>query len=149
MCVHVYVYVYLWGSFHNKNNVCYVSYASQMLRTQTRKDKTGQSNRSQYNKYIVRQGRVWLNWLAIKVEIGVPRGGLLGPVLWNIFVDDMSAGPTKFHVIRYPDNTPAFTQYKRGTTPSFKLQQLPSTNGAKTTTSQWTLKWRKRLWWIW
>ena len=41
------------------------------------------------------------------VEIGVPQGSLLGPVLWNLFVDNM---PDKSAtLIKYADDTTAYT----------------------------------------
>ena len=47
------------------------------------------------------------------VNIGVPQGSLLGPVLWNIYVDDMPAGYSR--AIKYADDTTTYTPVTRST----------------------------------
>ena len=42
------------------------------------------------------------------VDVGVPQGSLLGPVLWNIFVNDMPS--SNANVIKYADDTTAYTE---------------------------------------
>ena len=47
----------------------------------------------------------------IPVHSGVPQGPILGPLLFNLFVNDMSTIAGKSNVILYADDTKCYKTY--------------------------------------
>lgn len=73
-----------------------------------------------------------------KIRAGVPQGSLLGPVLFNIFINDMPR-TEKVELALYADDTALITQSRRGFLASNRLQ------AALDNLEEWYEKWRVKI----